>query len=54
PSHPHEPHCVLQGLWKNELGSNMTLLALNTAGTFSGFYHTAVTVTNEQIMVSPL
>uniref|UniRef100_A0A8C5U2E3 Avidin n=2 Tax=Meliphagoidea TaxID=1931080 RepID=A0A8C5U2E3_9PASS len=46
--------CDLQGLWRNELGSNMTVLALNTAGTFSGSYHTAVAATNKQILVSPL
>ncbi|XP_009469879.1 PREDICTED: avidin-like [Nipponia nippon] len=46
--------CNLQGLWRNELGSNMTLSALGTAGTFSGSYHTAVTATNKQILVSPL
>ncbi|NXS14232.1 AVID protein, partial [Neodrepanis coruscans] len=46
--------CDLQGLWRNELGSNMTLMALNTAGIFSGFYHTAVAATNKQILVSSL
>ncbi|KFQ31954.1 Avidin, partial [Mesitornis unicolor] len=46
--------CNLQGLWKNELGSNMTLSVLDVAGTFSGSYHTAVTATNKRILVSPL
>lgn len=46
--------CDLQGLWRNELGSNMTLSALDEAGTFSGSYHTAVAATNKQILVSPL
>ncbi|NXI05603.1 AVID protein, partial [Pachycephala philippinensis] len=46
--------CDLQGLWRNELGSNMTILATSTAGTFSGSYHTAVAATNKQILVSPL
>ncbi|KFP27147.1 Avidin, partial [Colius striatus] len=46
--------CDLQGLWRNELGSNMTLSALDEAGTFSGSYHTAVAATNKQIVVSPL
>lgn len=32
----------------------MTILATNTAGTFSGSYHTAVAATNKQILVSPL
>ncbi|NXR45596.1 AVID protein, partial [Hippolais icterina] len=44
----------LKGLWRNELGSNMTILATNTAGTFSGSYHPAVAATNKQILVSPL
>ncbi|NXX10557.1 AVID protein, partial [Podargus strigoides] len=46
--------CDLQGLWRNELGSNMTLSALDVAGIFSGSYHTAVAATNKQILVSPL
>ncbi|NWU41242.1 AVID protein, partial [Hylia prasina] len=46
--------CDLKGLWRNELGSNMTILATNTAGTFSGSYHTAVAATNKQNLVSPL
>ncbi|NWW53155.1 AVID protein, partial [Pedionomus torquatus] len=48
------PQCDLQGLWRNELGSNMTLSALDAAGTFLGSYHTAVAATNKQILVSPL
>ncbi|XP_052526134.1 avidin-like [Tympanuchus pallidicinctus] len=46
--------CDLQGLWRNELGSNVTISALDVAGTFSGSYQTAVAVTNKQILVSPL
>ncbi|XP_021236913.1 avidin-like [Numida meleagris] len=46
--------CELQGLWRNELGSNMTISALDAAGTFSGSYQTVVTTTNKQILVSPL
>ncbi|NXJ08071.1 AVID protein, partial [Odontophorus gujanensis] len=46
--------CELQGLWRNELGSNMTISALDVAGTFSGSYQTAVAATNKQILVSPL
>ncbi|KFP92461.1 Avidin, partial [Apaloderma vittatum] len=46
--------CDLQGLWRNELGSNMTLSALDTAGTFLGSYHTAVAATSKKILVSPL
>ncbi|NXL09358.1 AVID protein, partial [Mesembrinibis cayennensis] len=48
------PQCDLQGLWRNELGSNMTLSALDAVGTFSGSYHTAVAATNKKILVSPL
>ncbi|NXB83596.1 AVID protein, partial [Vidua chalybeata] len=44
----------LQGLWSNQLGSNMTILDMNTAGTFSGSHQTAVAATNKQILVSPL
>ncbi|KAM4879289.1 avidin-like [Sylvia borin] len=52
----HEPkrRCDLQGMWRNDLGSNMTILATSTARTFSGSYHTAVAATNKQILVSPL
>lgn len=48
------PQCDLQGLWRNELGSSMTLLALDMAGTFLGSYHTTMEATNKQILVSPL
>ncbi|NWR21787.1 AVID protein, partial [Emberiza fucata] len=47
------PQCDLQGQWRNELGSSMTLLVTNRAGTFSGSCHTAVAATNKQILVSP-
>ncbi|XP_010568164.1 PREDICTED: avidin-like [Haliaeetus leucocephalus] len=46
--------CVLTGRWMNELGSNMTITAVNGKGEFSGFYHTAVTATMNEIQVSPL
>ncbi|XP_037757755.1 avidin isoform X2 [Chelonia mydas] len=46
--------CVLSGLWKNELGSNMTISAVNADGGFTGSYHTAVTATDKHIRVSPL
>ncbi|NXI79221.1 AVID protein, partial [Rhipidura dahli] len=52
--HPQKPQGHLQGLWRNELGSTVTILATNTAGTFSGSYHTAVAATNKQILVSSL
>ncbi|XP_032623231.1 avidin-like isoform X2 [Chelonoidis abingdonii] len=46
--------CVLSGSWRNELGSNMTISAVNAEGGFSGSYLTAVTATNKRILVSPL
>uniref|UniRef100_A0A8B9NAR9 Avidin n=1 Tax=Accipiter nisus TaxID=211598 RepID=A0A8B9NAR9_9AVES len=46
--------CMLTGRWINELGSNMTIMARNGKGEFSGFYHTAVTATMNEIQVSPL
>ncbi|XP_038259692.1 avidin-like isoform X2 [Dermochelys coriacea] len=49
-----ERKCVLSGLWKNELGSNMSISAVNADGGFTGLYHTAVTATNKPIQVSPL
>ncbi|NXF25321.1 AVID protein, partial [Rhodinocichla rosea] len=47
------PQCDLQGQWRNELGSNMTILATNRAGTFPGSCHTAVAAASKQILVSP-
>ncbi|XP_032860961.1 avidin-like [Tyto alba] len=46
--------CVLTGKWVNDLGSNMTIGALNGKGEFAGSYHTAVTATMNEIQVSPL
>uniref|UniRef100_A0A8C8SCK6 Avidin n=1 Tax=Pelusios castaneus TaxID=367368 RepID=A0A8C8SCK6_9SAUR len=46
--------CTLTGTWSNELGSNMTISAVNAAGEFSGSYHTAVTATRKSILASPL
>uniref|UniRef100_A0A672V6Y1 Avidin n=2 Tax=Strigops habroptila TaxID=2489341 RepID=A0A672V6Y1_STRHB len=46
--------CVLTGRWTNDLGSNMTIMAVNAKGEFLGSYHTAVTVTGNDIKVSPL
>ncbi|NXL54308.1 AVID protein, partial [Podilymbus podiceps] len=48
------PQCNLQGLWRNELGSSMTFLALDMAGILLSFYRTTVVATNKQILVSPL
>ncbi|NXA30633.1 AVID protein, partial [Ibidorhyncha struthersii] len=46
--------CVLTGRWINDLGSNMTIGALNGKGEFTGSYHTAVTATMNEIQLSPL
>ncbi|XP_051660389.1 avidin-like [Manacus candei] len=46
--------CNLIGHWVNDLGSNMTISAVNGDGVFSGSYLTAVTVTTNEIKVSPL
>ncbi|XP_053888763.1 avidin-like isoform X2 [Malaclemys terrapin pileata] len=46
--------CILSGTWRNELGSNMTISAVNEAGQFSGLYHTDVSTTGKQILVSPM
>ncbi|NXR69005.1 AVID protein, partial [Rhadina sibilatrix] len=46
--------CSLTGRWVNDLGSNMTITAVNENGEFSGSYHTAVTATSNEIKVSPL
>ncbi|NWR42080.1 AVID protein, partial [Regulus satrapa] len=52
-----EKKCSLTGRWVNDLGSNMTIRAVNANGDFAGTYHTAVTATSneiKQILVSPL
>ncbi|XP_074021904.1 avidin-like [Numenius arquata] len=46
--------CVLTGHWVNDLGSNMTIGAINGKGEFSGSYHTAVSSTPNKIQLSPL
>ncbi|NXG54065.1 AVID protein, partial [Psilopogon haemacephalus] len=46
--------CVLTGEWINDLGSTMTIGAVNGDGDFSGTYHTAVTSTSNKIQPSPL
>ncbi|NWS88844.1 AVID protein, partial [Toxostoma redivivum] len=46
--------CILSGRWVNDLGSNMTIEAVNENGDFAGSYHTAVTATTNEIKVSPL
>ncbi|XP_021236736.1 avidin-like [Numida meleagris] len=46
--------CLLTGKWTNDLGSNMTIGAVNNRGEFMGSYLTAVTATSNEIRVSPL
>ncbi|KAM6329442.1 avidin-like isoform 2-T2 [Alca torda] len=46
--------CELSGRWVNDLGSNMTIGAVNGKGEFTGSYHTAVTATRNEIQLSPL
>ncbi|NXL67075.1 AVID protein, partial [Chordeiles acutipennis] len=46
--------CILTGRWTNDLGSNMTIGALNEKGEFMGSYHTAVSATTNEIQLSPL
>ncbi|NXO65211.1 AVID protein, partial [Phainopepla nitens] len=46
--------CSLSGTWVNDLGSNMTIMAVNKDGVFAGTYHTAVTATSNKIKESPL
>ncbi|NXO73141.1 AVID protein, partial [Phainopepla nitens] len=46
--------CSLSGTWVNDLGSNMTISAVNANGDFTGIYFTAVSNTTEKIKKSPL
>ncbi|KFQ55044.1 Avidin, partial [Pelecanus crispus] len=46
--------CTLTGRWVNDLGSNMTIMAVNEKGDFDGSYYTAVTATMNKIQESPL
>uniref|UniRef100_A0A8D0KMK7 Avidin n=1 Tax=Salvator merianae TaxID=96440 RepID=A0A8D0KMK7_SALMN len=46
--------CNLTGTWVNELGSKMTIKAVDRAGNFMGSYWTAVSSTNQPIPRSPL
>ncbi|XP_063312843.1 avidin-like [Pelobates fuscus] len=46
--------CSLDGRWKNDLGSNMTINPPSSNGTFNGTYMTAVSATNATILISPL
>ncbi|NXA06436.1 AVID protein, partial [Sapayoa aenigma] len=49
-----EEKCNLVGHWTNDLGSNMTIQALDKNGNFSGLYNTSVASTPNKIKVSPL
>ncbi|XP_068522101.1 avidin-like [Anas acuta] len=46
--------CDLTGSWTNDLGSNMTIMAVNNNGEFAGTFHTAVMTTTKEIKASPL
>ncbi|NXH73050.1 AVID protein, partial [Hydrobates tethys] len=46
--------CALTGRWINDLGSNMTIAAVNGKGDFVGSYHMTETATMNEIQVSPL
>ncbi|NXS39245.1 AVID protein, partial [Balaeniceps rex] len=46
--------CVLTGRWINNLGSNMTIAAMNRKGDFTRSYHMAVTASTNEIQVSLL
>ncbi|NWT82402.1 AVID protein, partial [Lanius ludovicianus] len=47
--------CSLTGTWVNDLGSNMTIVTVNSkTGVFAGSYHTAVSATSNTIKESPL
>ncbi|NXG00968.1 AVID protein, partial [Sakesphorus luctuosus] len=46
--------CNLTGRWKNDLGSNMTISAVDEKGNFTGSYNTSVADTPNKIQLSPL
>ncbi|NWS23347.1 AVR7 protein, partial [Pachyramphus minor] len=46
--------CNLTGHWKNDLGSNMTILAVDEKGIFTGLYNTSVADSPNKIQQSPL
>ncbi|XP_043370934.1 uncharacterized protein LOC119856038 [Dermochelys coriacea] len=46
--------CILTGLWRNELGSEMQIQQVNGDGTFSGEYHTAVSLASRPIQPASL
>nr|XP_027299849.1 avidin [Anas platyrhynchos] len=46
--------CVLTGRWINDLGSDVTIGAVNSNGEFAGTFHTAVMTPTKDIKASPL
>ncbi|XP_071436635.1 avidin-like [Pithys albifrons albifrons] len=46
--------CNLTGHWKNDLGSNMTITAVDEKGNFTGLYNTSVADNPSKILQSPL
>ncbi|XP_053331271.1 avidin-like [Spea bombifrons] len=46
--------CSVNGRWKNELGSNMTIFQVSNDGSFNGTYLTAVSDASQNIIQSPL
>ncbi|XP_051660391.1 avidin-like [Manacus candei] len=46
--------CNLTGNWTNDLGSNMTILAVDEKGNFAGLYNTSVADHPNKIQQSPL
>ncbi|NXK43776.1 AVID protein, partial [Piprites chloris] len=46
--------CNLTGHWSNDLGSNMTIFAVDEKGKFSGLYNTSVADHPSEIRQSPL
>ncbi|NXV96449.1 AVID protein, partial [Calonectris borealis] len=46
--------CMLIGRWINDLGSNMTIMAVNGKGDFTRSYHTVVMASTNKVQVSLL
>ncbi|NXM30254.1 AVID protein, partial [Oxyruncus cristatus] len=46
--------CNLTGTWKNDLGSNMTILPVDEKGNLAGLYNTSVADNSSKIHQSPL
>ncbi|NXK91149.1 AVID protein, partial [Formicarius rufipectus] len=46
--------CNLTGQWKNDFNSNMTIIAVNENGSFTGLYNTSVSDNTSKIQQSPL